>query len=107
LLVPAFFWKVLALEGFQPQLDQCVSCGATDDLVALDLEEGGVLCRTHRQGLAVSPDALDLMQRILGGGLADALNEQASDATAEVTHLATNALEHHLERRLKSLGTML
>jgi DNA repair protein RecO (recombination protein O) len=107
LLVPAFFWKVLSLEGFQPVLDQCVACGTTEDLVALDLEEGGVLCRAHRQGMAISGDALELLRRILGGALAAALNEPPSEATGEVNHLATTALEHHLERRLKSLGTML
>src|SRR2546423_8649314 len=44
LLVPAFFWKLLSLEGAHPLLDQCASCGATDttDLVAFDLTEGGV-----------------------------------------------------------------
>jgi DNA repair protein RecO (recombination protein O) len=107
LLVPAFFWKLLALEGFQPVLDRCVACGATDDLVAFDLDEGGALCRTDRRGLAISPEAIDLMRRILGGELAAALNEQASDATHEVTNLATHSLEHHLERRLKSIGTVL
>lgn len=107
LLVPAFFWKLLALEGFQPLLDQCAACGAGDDLVSFDLDEGGVLCRSDRRGVAISPEALDLMRRILGGGLADALNEPASPATHEVGHLATSALEHHLERRLKSLGTLL
>jgi DNA repair protein RecO (recombination protein O) len=107
LLVPAFFWKLLALEGFQPMLDQCVACGREDDLVAFDLEEGGALCRTDRRGFAISPEALDLMRRILGGELAGALNEPASDATHEVSHLATIALEHHLERGLKSLGTVL
>jgi DNA repair protein RecO (recombination protein O) len=107
LLVPAFFWKVLSLEGFQPMLDQCASCGATDDLIAFDLEEGGVLCRSCRRGVAVSPETLDLMRRILGGELAGALNEPASPATHDVAQLATRAMEHHLERRLRSLDTML
>ncbi|MBA3654208.1 MAG: DNA repair protein RecO [Actinobacteria bacterium] len=107
LLVPAFFWKLLALEGFQPLLDQCASCGETDDLVAFDFEEGGVLCIRDRRGVAISPGALDLLRRILGGGLAAALNEPAGPSTAEVSHLAEAALEHHLERRLKSLGTVL
>jgi DNA repair protein RecO (recombination protein O) len=107
LLVPAFFWKLLALEGFQPLLDQCATCGTDADLIAFDLEEGGVLCRADRRGLAISAEALDLMRRILGGGLAAALNEPASATTQEVSNLATSALEHHLERRLKSLGTVL
>ena len=107
LLVGAFFWKLLALEGVQPMLDACVACGAEDDLVAFDVYEGGLLCRRDRRGLAVSPEAIDLMRLVLGGGLAAALNQPANDATHDVNHLATVALEHHLERRLKSLGTIL
>ena len=66
LLVPAFFWKLLALEGLHPMLDVCVSCGAPDDLVAFDLDSGGALCRSCRRGVALSSDALALLRRILG-----------------------------------------
>jgi DNA repair protein RecO (recombination protein O) len=103
LVVPAFFLKLLSLEGFRPMVDVCVSCGASDDLVAIDLEEGGVLCRACRRGTAISPEALAMLQRILGGQLGAALNEERSPATHEVDHLATRALEHHLERRLRSV----
>jgi len=103
LVVPAFFWKLLALEGLQPLLDTCVTCGAEDDLVAFDVDEGGVLCRGCRRGTAVSAEALAIMQQIFGGQLGAALNLPASSATHEVEHLATRALEHHLERRLKSV----
>ena len=105
-LVGAFFWKLLALEGIEPLLDCCASCGAEAELVAFDLPEGGVLCRTCRRGGPVSEDALALMRRILGGGLAGARRERASPATVEVEHLATRALEHHLERRLRSAGLL-
>lgn len=108
LVAPAFFWKLLALEGLQPMLDECVSCGASDPddgelLVAFDLESGGALCQACRRGTAISPEALALMRRILGGQLGAALNEPASPVTHEVDHLATQAMEHHLERRLRSV----
>jgi DNA repair protein RecO (recombination protein O) len=103
LVVPAFFWKLLALEGFGPVVDRCASCGAGDPLVAFDLEAGGVLCAACRRGRSVSPAAVGLLQQILGGRLGAALNEAVSPATHEVEHLATEALEHHLERRLRSV----
>src|SRR5438093_11457875 len=106
LLVPAFFWKLLALEGLQPMLDVCVSCGAPDDLVAFDLESGGALCRSCRRGVALSPDALALLRRILGGDLAGALNQVPDATTREVDVLATSAIEHHLERRLRSASLL-
>lgn len=106
LVTPAFFWKLLALEGYRPVLDGCVTCGETDDLVAFDLEEGGVLCTAHRRGSSLSPGAVTLMQLILGGRLATALATPIGPSTAEVDHLATRAMEHHLERRLRSVNVL-
>jgi DNA repair protein RecO (recombination protein O) len=102
LVLPAFFWKLLSLEGYGPILDACADCGSPGPLVAFDLEAGGALCADHRRGVALSPEALELLRRILGGQLGAALNEPASPATHEVSHLATRSVEHHLERRLKS-----
>ncbi len=106
LVLPAFFLKVLALEGFRPVVDRCVECDVEDALVAFDLESGGTRCSAHRAGVAVSPEAVVLLNDILGGRLGSALNEPASTATVEVDHLATRALEHHLERRLRSVAIL-
>jgi DNA repair protein RecO (recombination protein O) len=106
LVVPAFFWKVLAAEGVQPELDHCVRCGALEPLVAFDMDEGGVLCRTCRQGAALSPAALALMRQILGGELNAALATPSSPAGHEVSVLATRAMEHHLERGLRAVALL-
>src|SRR5215210_6046663 len=107
LVVPAFFWKLLAAEGFSPLIDACAGCGADDvDLVAFDLAEGGALCRDCRRGVPLSAEALLLLRRILGGGLVAVLAEPASPAGFEVEHLATRALELHVERRLRSVGLL-
>lgn len=102
LIVAAFYWKLLRLEGLSPMLDRCVSCGDADQLVAFDLNQGGVLCRSCRTGMAISPDALDLLRRTLGGGLGSVLNEAPSPAGYELEHLADVSIEIHLERRLRS-----
>jgi hypothetical protein len=44
-----------------------------------------------------------LVRRILGGGLASALAEPDGPVVGEVTDLATEAMESHLDRRLRSL----
>lgn len=109
LIVAGFYFKLLSQEGFHPVLDGCAACGANGDdvaLVAFDLEQGGTLCRACRRGTAISAPALSLVREILGGQLARALAAPASEATAEVDGLATRALEHHLERRLKAHHTM-
>ena len=111
LVTPAFYWKVLALEGYRPEVEVCVQCGTDDTpLVAFDVESGGLLCRTCRRGTPVSADAVVMMRQILGGGLNDALVAGESPDAAAVVHevdqLATRAVEHHLERRLRSVNVL-
>lgn len=106
LVVAGFLWKLLALEGVAPVLDRCVVCGATEALVAFDLAEGGVVCRDDRRGQPLSPAGLALLRDVLGGRLAAALAAPATAATAEVDGLALRAAEHHLERRLRSVGIL-
>jgi len=107
LVVPAFYWKLLANEGLRPQLDACVRCGGSEPavtLVAFDLGEGGVLCRSCRSGSSLSVGALALLRDILGGRLNHALAQQDSPSTHEVSVLATRALEYHIERRLRAVA---
>jgi DNA repair protein RecO (recombination protein O) len=105
--VPAFYWKLLAAEGLEPQLDACVRCGEREPdttLVAFDVVDGGVQCRACRRGSSISPAALGIMRDILGGRLNEALTLPESPATHEVGTLATRALEHHIERRLRAVA---
>jgi DNA repair protein RecO (recombination protein O) len=103
LVVPAFFWKLLAQEGFRPLLDACASCGAPE-IAAFDLEVGGVLCRSCSSGATrLTAGGLALLRRILGGDLVTVLAEPASSAGFEVEQLATRAFEIHVERRLRSM----
>lgn len=103
MLLPAFLLKALAFDGSSPVVDRCVSCGATDGLVAFDLVEGGVLCRSCRRGRSVSPEAIGALRAVLGGGLAEALRTPGGPLVDEVGALATEAMEVHLDRRLRSV----
>ena len=107
LTVAGFYWKLLAAEGLRPELDTCVRCGAAEpeaELVAFDLGEGGVLCRTCRTGHPISADALATLRVILGGRLTRALAMEESPTTHEVAALATHALEYHVERRMRTVA---
>jgi DNA repair protein RecO (recombination protein O) len=106
LVMAGFFWKLLALEGFSPMLDECASCGAAGPLVAFDIGHGGALCPACRRGSPISEDALHLLRLVLGGRLGDALNEPVSPAAGELENLATRSMEHVLERRLRSAGLL-
>ncbi len=106
LVAPAFFLKALVLEGAGPVLDECASCGEPDgavELVAFDLVVGGTLCRAHRSGRPMSPAALVLVRRILGGELASVLAGPPPAGAEEVAELATEAMEIHLDRRIRSV----
>ncbi len=107
LVAPAFFLRMLEVEGASPVLDLCAACGdETDDLVAFDLTEGGTLCRNCRRGRPLSPEALVLLRRILGGDLAGVLSGPPPDGAAEVDRLAIEAMEAHLDRRLRSIRSV-
>lgn len=106
LVVAGFLWKALALDGVAPVLDRCTVCGATERLVAFDLAEGGTVCRDDRRGQPLSPGALDLLRDVLGGRLSAALEAPETPASGEVDRLAVRATEHHLERRLRSVGVL-
>jgi DNA repair protein RecO (recombination protein O) len=106
LVVAAFFLKLLAHEGVQPELDLCVDCGTDGPFAAFDFDDGGVRCHEHRRGRPISDGAIHLMRRILGGGLGGVLEEPVGPATGEVDMLSTALLEHHLERRLRSVAVL-
>ena len=106
LVVASFFLKLLAHEGVMPHLDECVSCGEDNPIVAFDPLEGGVLCNDCRRGRPLSSEALDTLRRVLGGGLAGVLAEPVGPHTGEVDILATMLMEHHLERRLRAVAVL-
>jgi DNA repair protein RecO (recombination protein O) len=106
LVVPGFLLKALALEGFRPQVEACVACGIEGPLVSWAQEEGGLRCASHRLGPAVSPEAVVVLQDILGGRLGAALGETRPPVVSEVDHLVVRAFEHHMERRLRSVTTL-
>jgi DNA repair protein RecO (recombination protein O) len=101
-LIPAaFFLKLLVLDGSEPMVDECVSCGSPGPLVAFDAEVGGALCANCRSGRAISASALDLLRRLLGGDLATVLRAEDPPGAGEVATLAQDAIERHFGRRLK------
>lgn len=103
---PAFFWKALAHEGAEPVLTACASCGRDEgpvQLVAFDLVEGGALCSSCRRGRPISATALAVVRQVLGGSLGQVLGGPRPACAGEVAALATEAMEVHLDRRLRSV----
>lgn len=106
-LVPAsFYFRLLALDGSEPVVDVCVNCGREGPLVAFDAQIGGTLCDECRQGVALSPDALTLIRRVVGGELAGVLREANPPGAGEVMAIAQQAIEAHFGRRLRAPGSV-
>ena len=103
LTVGAFLWRVAQLEGIAPGVADCVHCGRSDALVALDIAHGGLTCRPCRPGTATAVDGetVAILREVLGGQLGAALARPASAATEAVERLAVTVLEQHTERRLR------
>ncbi len=106
LVVPAFVGKLLALEGVQPLLDQCVSCGATKDLVAIQLHQGGVLCHDCRAGEPISEAARLALCDVFAGRVRQVLESTSPETAAEMELLGARMIEQHLERRLRSSSVL-
>ncbi len=104
LLLAAFFWRLISVEGQAPQLDVCVRCGDASDVFVFDVLEGGVHCPSCGSGRPITENALTIMRDMLGGQMNRVLDLAESPAVMEVNALAMDAMESHLERRLKSLG---
>jgi DNA repair protein RecO (recombination protein O) len=109
-VTPAFFWKLLSLEGFHPYLDGCVRCGdEAGPFTAFDLGDGGVLCAVCGRlgGYRVEPEALAFLGRIVGGALHRALADPPGpEHVHEIERLGVLALEYHSERRLRSAALL-
>jgi len=103
LTLGAFMWRLAQLEGVAPEVSCCVKCRSTTALAALDLLGGGLVCsQCETPGLRrLSPQALGLLQEILGGGLAAALARPAPPGAAEVEALGIEVLERHIETRVR------
>ena len=101
LVAASFFFKLLAYDGSEPVVDYCVNCESRGPLVAFNAEVGGTLCVDCRSGTAISPEALQLIRRILGGDLASVLREDNPPGSGEVMALAHEAIEAHFGKRLK------
>ncbi|MCC6225533.1 MAG: DNA repair protein RecO [Microthrixaceae bacterium] len=103
LVVPAFFLKLLGAEGVGLFVDGCIQCGREDSLGSIDLDDGGLRCVEHPGPTAMSANAVVLLQQVLGGHLAWALDQPVTAEVWEVDHLAHVAMERHVDRRLRAL----
>jgi DNA repair protein RecO (recombination protein O) len=106
LLVPAFFLKLLDHEGLAPELGFCVKCLDRENLVSISISEGGVFCNKCKRGKSISDSSIAVMRAILGGALNQALEVEDGKTISEIDRIASEAVEFHLERKIRSRRVM-
>jgi DNA repair protein RecO (recombination protein O) len=104
-LALAFQLKLLWVSGYLPHVTSCVECGAAE-LVGFSPRAGGAVCAEHAGGsLALSPDGLAGMERLLSSPLAEAQLVELSDrARREALRVVTSSYEEHGGFRLRTLS---
>lgn len=104
LILPALQFRLLEEEGVGLCVDRCVVCESREELSGLDISAGGSQCRVHQRGRSVSSTALQVVRNILGGEIAATLqrSDLSEPVVSEIVTIARQAMEHHLERRIRS-----
>lgn len=109
----AFFWRLLTLTGFEPELTGCVRCGeplpAEDVPVVFDPGDGGVCCPACGRGVRwrLDPAARALLADLVGGRIRRVLAAPPPAAVlGEVERLAVAVIEHHSERRFRTAALL-
>ena len=102
-----FLMSALELLGYAPQLSACASCERPLEPkpAAFSAAAGGFLCDRDDLGMPrVSLAAIKVL-RLMAAGDLDTYRRLKLDGALmdEVEHVLTVQLEHHLDRRLKSL----
>jgi DNA repair protein RecO (recombination protein O) len=106
LVVPTFVARFLMLEGVQPLVDRCVRCGAVDNLVSIQIHEGGVLCSNCPRGEPLSEPVRLALQNVFDGRVRHVLDTTPPEVAVELETLAARLVEQHIERRLRSSAVL-
>ena len=105
-----FLMRMLEVLGYQPQLQECASCGSELPKASAWFSAllGGLLCErcsSHQQaGSMVSVNALKVL-RLMAAGQAELYDRLrlTPEILREIEQVLEAQLEYHLDRRLKSL----
>ncbi len=105
----AFLLRLLALSGFAPSLSACAVCGSTD-VARFSSSQGGAVCDgcSENEAQRVEPAALAWLAGLLAGELQHAgQNDHPAEVRAEARAMLYGFSEYHIDRRLRSLPTLL
>ncbi len=100
-----FELKIAALAGYMPNVFSCICCDETDDLMAFDIRNGGLVCpRCNSVGnRAVDASAVDAMRYILLADMKKIFSFSISDASMKLLSSITDEyLSIHFGKNFKT-----
>jgi DNA repair protein RecO (recombination protein O) len=102
-VLDAFLLRLTTLEGFQPSLDACTTCGVTEDIASFHIGGGGVRCAAHTPAdlQRLAPDSLAGL-RLLESGPWLEIAQGTEALPRNVGALVRAYLSHHLATTLKA-----
>lgn len=107
-LVVAYLVKAMAMHGYRPELDACITCaGDVEESARFSLSGGGVLCEscgTDPSAADLAPEARAWLVSLLGMTMADvAATDVPVDAVRDCFALMRSFVAYHLPSRVRSL----
>lgn len=107
IILPIMEMKMLALAGYLPQLDECVSCGNEEGEMLLSVDQGGILCPRCRSkdpyAMKLTAKALRLLRLFQRVDLRRLGATEVSDETkAEIKKVMRAYMDNHMGTKWKS-----
>lgn len=102
---PTFLMKVLALEGFAPEVEECPSCGTSKDLNHFSLNNSSFFCSNcaRESMIATFPHTRETIKAIQDGKTSSVIENMATDIAHEIETIAVSMVEYHTGRRLRAV----
>ncbi|MDF2718732.1 MAG: repair protein RecO [Paenibacillus sp.] len=99
--------KMLAIAGYMPELNECVSCGAQEGAMMLSVAMGGTVCSRCRHAdpgaLVVTEGTLKLLRLFLHMDIRRLGKTEVKDATkSQLKHCIRQLLDAHVDVKWKS-----
>lgn len=105
--ITAFLLKLADVVGFAPALSHCAACGRSDVPLRFSLSAGGSVCTNCRpNGSTRLRPGLAEYLAVLAAATLDRLPPTDAALAGDALGVTRRFLEHHLERRLASLGIL-
>lgn len=104
LVLDSFVIRALALSGWAPNIDSCVTCAKTEDIAYFSIASGGVFCTICKPSDAVllSGSQRQGIYDLLLGNWEEVLTSSET-LRDKNTRLIRNYLQWHIDKKLKSL----